>query len=39
MSDCTPLIVKMRAEIADLKVQIAAVEAEMDKYLKELGLK
>ena len=29
----------VNAEIADLKVQIAAVEAEMDKYLEELGLK
>ena len=29
----------VNAEIADLKEQIAAVEAEMDKYLKELGLK
>ena len=28
----------VNAEIADLKQQIAAVEAEMDKYLKELGL-
>lgn len=29
----------VNAEIADLKEQIATVEAEMDKYLKELGLK
>lgn len=29
----------VNAEIAELKVQIAAVEAEMDKYLEELGLK
>lgn len=29
----------VNAEIADLKAQIAAVEAEMDNYLKELGLK
>ena len=26
------------AEIADLKTQIAEIEADMDKYLKELGL-
>ena len=29
---------KVNAEIADLKVQIAALEAEMGKYLMELGL-
>ena len=29
----------VNAEIADLKEQIATVEAEMDKYLEELGLK
>ena len=29
----------VNAEIANLKEQIATVEAEMDKYLKELGLK
>ena len=28
----------VNAEIAELKDQIASVEAEMDKYLKELGL-
>ena len=30
---------QVNAEIADLKNKIASVEAEMDKYLKELGLK
>ena len=29
----------VNAEIAELKAQIAVVEAEMDKYLEELGLK
>ena len=30
---------QVNAEIADLKAQITTVEAEMDEYLKELGLK
>ena len=30
---------QVNAEIAELKIQIAAIEAEMDKYLEELGLK
>ncbi|MBP3857287.1 MAG: type I restriction-modification system subunit M [Ruminiclostridium sp.] len=30
---------KVNEEIADLNTQIAEIEAEMDKYLKELGLK
>ena len=29
----------VNAEITELKAQIAVVEAEMDKYLEELGLK
>ena len=30
---------QVNAEIAELKTQIATIEAEMDEYLKELGLK